>query len=197
MRKNVDITNQLRISIAALSVLTLLISVGQVLSQDKQPSMSKNQEGVQLLNILHDEELRVREPERFTKAIERLGEIKSVESIEDLVQLLTFRRNIEPERIGDVIVGERYISPVNYYPAVGALFSIGKSSVPALTKVIEKEEIGSLASKNAIYTVTQIFRDTPSEGVEYLREAATKTASSQAAQRLSYASEKLKRFLQQ
>jgi hypothetical protein len=197
MRKNLVMVTYARILISVLSIFTLLISAGQVLSQDNQPPMNKNQEGVQLLNILRDREIRIREPERFVKAIERLGEIKSVASIQDLVQLLTFRHSIEPERIGDVIVAEHYVSPFNHYPAAGALVSIGKPSVPALTEVIEKEEMGSLASKNAIYAVRLIFRDAPAEGVEQLREAATKAASSQASQQLFQASEKLKRFLQQ
>jgi hypothetical protein len=43
--------------------------------------------------ILHDRQLRELDPERVARAIERLGEIKSAESMGDIVQLLTFSRD--------------------------------------------------------------------------------------------------------
>lgn len=185
-----------RMSISVLTLVALLVWVGQALSQHSREA-AKNQDSAQLITVLRDEQLRKREPELVAKAIERLGDIKSVEAIDDLVHLLTFIRNIQPERVGDVIVGEHFITTFGRYPAAGALFRIGKASLPALIEVVETEQADSLAGENAIYTVTQIFRDAPLEGVEYLRDAAAKASSTQAAQRLSDAAKKMKRLLQQ
>lgn len=197
MKKNIGLTTQARKLITALLALALLISVGQILAQHKQQSTSEDQESMQLLTILRDKQIQEREPERVAKVIERLGEIKSVEAIDDLVQHLTFSRNIQQEKIGDVVVGERFITLFGRYPAAGALFQIGKPALPALIKVIGAEETGSLAGENAIHTVTQIFRDSPAEGVSYLKDAAANASTAQAARRLSDAAERVRRFHQQ
>src|SRR5215211_5989992 len=110
MRKNMFLTTQARIPIIALLALVLWISVGQILAQHKQQSTGEGQESMQLLTILRDKQIREREPERVAKVIERLGEMKSVEAIDDLVQHLTFSRNIQQEKVGDVVVGERFIT---------------------------------------------------------------------------------------
>jgi hypothetical protein len=191
-------TTQARISIAVVSVLTLLISVGQPLSRHKQQSAAEGQESMQSLTILRDEQLRVREPERVIKAIEQLGQMKSIAAIDDLVQLLTFKQSFPWENRNLGMVEEDHpITPLSRYPAAGALFQIGRPALPVLIKVVEAEETGSLASENAIYTVTQIFRDSPAGGVEYLRDAAAKASSAQAARRLSGAADRVKRFHQQ
>jgi HEAT repeat protein len=190
---------RVRASTIGFIVVAILISVAHALSQDRDngQSFGKDRKIMHLLRILRDEQLRQVEPERVIEAIEQIGDLKSIAAIDDLAQLLTFGRNVEPETMGDVIVGEHFITTFARYPAARALFRIGKPALPALIKVIAAEETGSPASENATYTVTQIFRDAPSDGVEYLRSAAGKASSNQEVQRLSVAAEKLKGFLQQ
>lgn len=198
MRKNMVLTIQARIPITAMIALALLISMGQTLAQYKQQSTGEGQESMQLLTILRDEQIREREPERVIKAIEHLGQMKSIAAIDDLVQLLTFKQSFPwKNRNLDIVEEDHPITPLSRYPAAGALFQIGKPALPALIKVIETEETGSLAGENAIYTVTQIFRDSPTKGVEYLRDAAANASSPQAARRLSGAAARVKRFHQQ
>jgi hypothetical protein len=188
---------QVRSIITALVALALLSLGAEGTSKLKLQSNGENQEQAELLTILRDEHLREHQPERVAKAIERLGEMKSVGAVDQLVQLLTFRRTFPWENNNlDVIQEDHPVTPLGRYPAAGALFQIGKPALPALIKVIETEETGSLAGENAIYTVTQIFRDSPARWAEYLKDAATRASSPQAARRLSGAAKKVKRFHQ-
>ena len=197
MGKSLPLTLELGSLLGSLSLLALLVLVGQPLAQHQGQSPGVDEERAQLLTLLRDEQLREHEPERVAKAIERIGDLRSVDDIEDLIKLLTFSRNIQKEIIGDTIVGEHFITPFARYPAAGALFRIGKPSLPGLMGVIRTEDTASLASENALYTLMQIFRDAPSQGVEYLKEAATGEPSPEAARGLSIAAEKMKRFVHQ
>lgn len=170
-------------------MVAILISAEQALSQRTDQSTGKDRETIELLKVLRNDQLRQREPDRVIKAVEQVGELKSIAAIHDLVKLLTFTRNIQEERAGDVIVGEHFITTFARYPAARALFRIGKPALPALIEVIKTEETGSLESENATYTVTQIFRDVPSDGVEYLRHAAATASSAREVERLSVAAD--------
>src|SRR5262249_47460481 len=136
------------------------------------------------------------DPDRLVRAIERLGELQAVAVAHDLAQLLTFRQTFYWEKNPKISEGN-YTSPLSRYPAAGALFMIGKASLPALIKVIEMEKSGSFASENALYTIGQLFRDAPPEGVEYLTEAAAAASSPQAANRISKAAEKARQSWRQ
>lgn len=177
------------------SALCEAASVPNPQSLDTSQTQSPTSEGEQLLMILRDEQLQKSDPDRVTKAIRRLGDIREVAAIDDLIKLLTFK-HIYAWEMERAIVRIHPISTDDRYPAVGALFVIGKPSLPALERVIETEEPGSLASENAVYTVTQIFRDAPSDGIEYLKEAAANASSPDAANRLSKAVEKIRKLQQ-
>jgi len=64
--------------------------------------------------------------------------------------------------------------------------------VPAVTKVIEEKASDSLEVANALEVVRFIFRERPPAAVEYLQGAAAKAASTETAERLRKAAEKLK-----
>jgi HEAT repeat protein len=136
--------------------------------------------------MLRDENLRKNDPKRVLEAIKQAGDLETAEAIDALTKLLTFSR---PD-IDDT--NEIHIkTPAFQYPAVQALTSIGKRSLPALTEVIKEEDSNSLASNNAIFAILYFFRDEPAEGISYF-EAASKTASSQgAAQRLLHVAQKI------
>jgi hypothetical protein len=189
---------------ALVVILPLLVSLAlreqDVTAEGTQSGTASKQQPVveevrQLIKMLRDERLRMSEPERVVQAIERLGRMRSVEAIDDLKALLTFRRTFEWERgrPGDMYVELQLMTTDGRYPAVGALFQIGRPSLPTLVSVIQAHEPSSLETENAIFTVMLIYREEPSEGVEYLRKAATKVSSSEEAQRLLDAAEHAKR----
>lgn len=152
----------------------------------KQPG---GKEVKELLTTIRDEQLRQNNPERVIQAITQLGERRGVEASDDLTQLLTFKRSLE----SDVTQIRSHFDDL--YPARSALFLIGKPSLPALIKAIESHESDSLASENAINTIMAIYQDSPSEGVEHLREAS-KSSSPEGSQRLLKAAEiAAKRFV--
>ncbi len=177
-----------------LVIALALVSIGGTVMQDaKQRPDAQDEKVSQLIVILSDQKMRQDKPQHVIQAINQLGQMRSIAAIDSLVRLLTLRQDFEWEKPVDHVVLKRHpISVDGRYPAVGALIQIGKPSLPALAKVIETEEINSLASENAIYAVGIIFRDTPSAAVEYLREAATKASTPEAAKRLSNAAEKMK-----
>jgi len=140
-----------------------------------------------LISVLRDSRLRQDDPERVIKAIERLRDLKAVAAVDDLIQLIGFSRTFSWERTDGSILELQPITPGNRYPAVSALFQIGKPALPALVKVIEGFESNSVENQNATYAVQSIFRDNLPEGVKYVREAATQSFTTLMAQRLSTA----------
>lgn len=157
----------------------------------------------QLLSIIRDKQLQKSDPDRVAGAIAQLGEKKSVEGIDDLIELLTFRKTLSGDNPDPDTVQEIHpVSPSERYPATGALIRIGAPSLSALVRTIATHEAGSLESENAIFAVTMIFRDDPQEGVSHLQAAAT-TASDQlsmsrlqtAANRLDTLAKKLKKSM--
>jgi hypothetical protein len=145
-----------------------------------------------LLATIRDSHLREREPEKVTKAIERLGQMRAAEAVEDLAQLLTFEGRFEWQRAQTRPGVLSHLAPDDsLYPATTALFQIGEPALPALVKVLEAHETNSLESTNATTTIKLIFRERPWDGVAYLREAASKSATPAGAQRLYEAAARL------
>jgi hypothetical protein len=128
------------------------------------------------------------------EAIRRLGEIRSVAAIDDLVSLLTFKRTFRWEsKDNSDIVEIQPITPANRYPAVGALMEIGSAALPALVKALETHETDSLETQNAVLVVQHVFRDQPQEAAMYLRAAATKSQTPLAGERLINAANRVSR----
>lgn len=144
-----------------------------------------------LRSVLRDEGLRSADPERVHKAIEELGREKAAEAIPELVQLLTFERQV------DTSAGDFHIITLSErYPAAGALYQIGEDALPALVQVIETEGEESVASQTALYDINAILiRKNPADAVSFLEGAAARAASPEAALRLSKAADKTKRLL--
>ena len=92
--------------------------------------------------------------------------------------MITLRQKFEWEKEIDGKIA--YSSPphligvTEYYPAAGALFEIGKPSVPALLRLIANTPKESIESKNAHTTIMIIYRDDPAEGVSVFRKALAK-----------------------
>ena len=81
------------------------------------------------------------------------------------------------------------------FPAVNALYLIGKPALPALVKVIENFDEQDLMSRNARYTMVVIFSGKLSEGVEYVTQAASKSSSALGSQRLSVLEREMNRII--
>jgi len=149
----------------------------------------------QVIAVLRDENLRKNDPKRVVEAIERAGELEAVEAIDALTKLLTFSRTYDWEHLSPDTENEIHIiTPAGRYPAVQALTSIGKHSLPALTEVIKEEESNSLASNNATAAILYFFRDELSEGVNYFETASKTALSPVAAQRLLHVAQKIDEF---
>jgi hypothetical protein len=187
-----------RISVVILLLLVPLVlgkhtmAALKVQSVDTSKWQSVNQDVTQLIAILRDERLRKSEPEHVVQVIQRLGQMRAVEAIDDLIVLLAFKQPLEweKEEPSDFYAEISAIGPDRRYPAIGALFQIGKPALPALINVIATHENGSLESENALYTIFAILREEPpSAWVEYLRESAAHASSPEATQRLLHAAE--------
>jgi hypothetical protein len=159
----------------------------QVTSSDKEIGDVQS-----LLAIIRDERLRESDPERITKAIEALGEMRAADASEDLARLLTFKGKFQWEKDQTSGALTHLAPPGSLYPATTALFQIGKPALPALVRVIEEHESDSLESVNATDTIILIFRERPAGAADYLKKEAAKSATPDGAQRLNRAAEKAK-----
>ncbi|HEX8567992.1 MAG TPA: hypothetical protein VF648_20305 [Pyrinomonadaceae bacterium] len=155
--------------------------------QEKPKSKVLNKEVKQLLETIRNRNLVTESPDKLAQAIEALGQRQITEAIPELIDFLDFRRIHKWEGTGVIL---HPLPKEGDYPAVGALFSIGKLALPALIKVVEENDIDSIKSKNALQTIQLIFRENLSEGVKYLESEMIKSTSQDGKQRMQSAVEK-------
>lgn len=168
----------------------LAFSVKQTLSQksgtdksvstDDQNENSKDYEK-RLIGILRNEKLYQSEPEKVVNAILKLGDLRSVAAIDDLVKLLDFKRTFPSDKNVDPTESHP-VSLTGRYPAGGALFQIGKPALPALMKVIESHRCSDIKSQVASETIIGIFRDDYTQAVKLSRQASAKSTSAEVKQ---------------
>jgi hypothetical protein len=139
--------------------------------------------------VVRDARLRRQDPKQVTSAINRLGELKAEPAIGDLISILTFR-----QEFSEVQQEMNIISDGFRYPAINALWQIGKPALAALSAVIASNDARSIESKNATYTVMLIFRDAPKLGVNYLEDQASKAQNRVAVSRFRAAAEQLRKI---
>lgn len=146
----------------------------------------------ELLSIIRDKELRKTDPNLVAKAITQLGQRRALESVDDLAGLLAFSQSLNADRSDAERIQEIHpVAPSERYPAAGALIKIGQASLPALFRVIESNETGSLESDNATFAVSMIFREDPEHGVAQLHAAASASSNHTSMSRLQAAADKL------
>ena len=176
----------------ALLVIASPAFVGKAISVGSVVPERKDDEEKRLLAIIRDKEAQESARERCVQAIERLGEIRSVTAVDDLIELITFKRTLRSEENPSPIVIDREhpVTPLSLYPAAGALFYIGKPARPALLRLIETSDPDSLASQNAVYTLMAIFREDPKAGIRYLQNAGNKAQTLEASKNLLRAVER-------
>jgi hypothetical protein len=155
--------------------------------------MTREREVSALIATLRDEQMRNSEPEKVADALTRLGRMKAVEAVSDIIRLLDFKRTFDWEDNPQGFINEiQPITAASRYPAIGALFEIGRPSLGALVEVLATQEPGSVVSENALRTLSLIFREKPGNAIRFLRRAADTASSALRAERLSGAAEKLK-----
>jgi hypothetical protein len=159
------------------------------------PITKKNEDTEKLLAVIRDKNLVETDRAKVIQAIDKLGELKATEAIEDLVGLLTLDRGAkyfdkENPPSGGII------SASSIYPAVQALYRIGEPAVPALIKVIENEKSDALASKNAHWVILTIYREEPGDAVKLLKEAADKSLTIEGKERLFEAAKKFEDLIE-
>lgn len=181
----------MQVSLIGLCVcITLMV----VMKGSAMPQQNTDAEVVRLLQIVRDERLRTEDPDKVAQAIAALGQLRATAAVEDLIKLITFKRTFPQERgTPEGVVNDIHlITREGRFPAIGALFEIGKPSLPSLVRLIADHDAKSLQSENALVAVRLIFRDQPQAGVQYLKDAGEKSSSSLARQRLLMAAEKVK-----
>lgn len=174
-----------------LLVFAFLILNEPAWSRTIPKSSQSSKEVKQLIDILRNQRLQQVSPDKVVDAIKKVGRLKAVEAIDDLVKLITFNPVAEEEKVIGIVT-ERSAR----YPAIDALFLIGKPSLPALIKVLEVRNREERTSINAVRTIASIFRGELPLAVKYLRNAASKSQSAQASKRLMSASEELNKISQ-
>jgi hypothetical protein len=168
--------------------------------EQKQNKAQSSDEVERLLQILRKDENKEKSPQLIVETIQKLGSIGDERAIPELVRYLDYERKIESAQSQDQNLKIDPVETTHWdylplsgrYPAIGALFQIGKSSLPELVKVIENEKTKSQKSQNALETVQLIFRDDLSEGIKYLENAMNSSAAQEGKQRLLTAIEKTK-----
>jgi hypothetical protein len=196
MNKFLIISSRIWLSIILLTLFASMIKVREARAQISTELSPRDKTISNLLTIIRDEQLQQRDPDLVLKIILQLEAMKAVQAVDDLVRLLTFKHSYycdycKGESTDTFNEEEHSIWLPQHYPAIGALFKIGKPALPALIKVIESNEVDSLPSKNAVYTVESIFSQNYLEGAEYLREMATKASFTYEAHRLLEAAQQL------
>jgi hypothetical protein len=109
-------------------------------------------------------------------AIERFGNERYSAAVKTLVGYLDYRNPDPP------LVPKR-LTPTAY-PAVEALFQIGKSAIPDVVEVIADAATSDLVRNNAGDAVFAIYRADPAEGIAVMVRAAHATTDPMASLRL-------------
>lgn len=155
----------------------------------KENDMTVKEKVQVLIQILQDRNLRETSPEEVVKAIQQIGKLKSANvisapdvisdsgAVPALIGLLDFKKVIEKSSNSDVISSLRLVTLEETYPVIETLFLIGKPALPYLAKIIEENEPESTKSENALITISYIFREDLSKGIEFLEQAKNSTTT--------------------
>src|ERR1700730_9303666 len=166
------VLTQAPLTILAVCIV-LTIGMKGLATQEQDPYT--DHEIARLLKIIRNEQLRIEDPEKVGAAIATLGELRATAAIDDLIDLITFRRTFPQDNQPNGIINEFHtILRDGRYPAVGSLFAIGKPSLLPLVTLISDNDTKSLESVNALTAVMLIFREDPPAAVQYLKDAAEK-----------------------
>jgi hypothetical protein len=180
----------------SLHVVLLLALIAQILTAKLEgygqvtQGESRDEEIAQLITIIRNSQLRIGDPKKVVEAINKLGEMKAASAVDDLAQLLTFRL----VSVGEILTGMRTEADTRF-PAITALYLIGKPALPSLIKVVEDFDEQDLMSRNAWRAIFSIFSGKLPEGAEYVNQAASKSSSALGSQRLEKLAREMNRII--
>lgn len=109
-------------------------------------------------------------------AILEIGHRHHAAAVGTLVQYLDYQTALPPKLSGFTLVEK--------YPAINALFVIGKPAVGPLIGAISKEDTSETVRENAVVTMLQLFRDNMPGAVSTLSGASRNAADNAASERL-------------
>ena len=101
----------------------------------------------------------------IAQALFILGRTHSAQSVPLLLKWITWEKTSRFKY--------RLDTPSDKYPAISALFDIGKPAEPFLEEVIRSRESDDASSKNALEAFMSINRDDPMAGIQKLRNDAS------------------------
>lgn len=177
-----------------LTFAVVTVSKGQRIEQEEAATVESGKEiEKRLLETIRNEQLKQSDPDSFRRAIRRLGEIRSVAAIDDLIKLLSFRAHYPSD--DDIDHTESHpIGLLGRYIAGSALSEIGEPALPALVKVIETHDCKDIESEVAGEAIIYAIKDYE-KAPKFLRQAAADapTAAAQCFYKLIEKAEKLER----
>jgi hypothetical protein len=171
----------MRVSLLFLVLMTA-ICVGSR-AQESSCAMLKTKD-TQILRGFLEEQQSLRQSPCLTVVIKQLGQLRDVESIHLLVGYLDY---LEP-KTGLLPNGGATVRP--RYPAVSALFQIGK---PATLELLSAIQAGGSPKirENAVRAYESVYRDDMPSGIGVLKTAELLAKTDDERQRLKEARQKL------
>jgi HEAT repeat protein len=161
--------------------ITLLVSVGLRAENSCGALVAKDSEG---LRTFLQEEVGLRQSPCLTSAIKQLGERQDVAAVRLLISYLDY---LDPST-APLPGGGMTVRPD--YPAVSALFQIGKPATVDLLSAIQEVK-SPRAVENAIQAYEYIYRDDLASGIRGLQTAELLAKTDNQRRRLLEARQKL------
>ena len=125
-------------------------------------------------------------PDCIFYAIDQIG----LKHYAPAVKYLDYRVHEDPTKAHLPVI-MRIPTPGSLYPAITALFEIGKPAVPDLVGAIAGPDTTDVARSNSIEALFLIHREDVSEAVALLNRASRESADRQASQRLMDAARRM------
>jgi hypothetical protein len=164
-------------------VLTIATCIG-TRAQEAPCAMLKTKDA-KVLRVFLEEQQRVRQSPCLPSVIKQLGHLHDVAAIHLLVGYLDY---MDPET-AQLPNGGATVRPG--YPAVSALFQIGKSATTDLLSAIQAGASSPKISENAVRAYASIYRDDLSSGIRTLKAEELRAKTDDERRRLSQARQKL------
>ena len=129
------------------------------------------------------------DPETLALAIRWLGNHRISAAVPGLIKCLDFRIPDPPPRPQGTVIKapDRLLEREDEYPAIDALYEIGSPALAPVERIIADNEPDSIVSQNAMEVFQLLFREDLRKGVNFLRVAASESASPTAKERLEKA----------
>ena len=166
-----------------LVVLVIAACVGSR-AQEASPCATLKTKNTQILRNFLQEQQSLRQSPCLPSVIKQLGQLHDVEAAHLLVGYLDY---LDP-KTAPLPNGGATVWPS--YPAVGALFQIGKSATIELLSAIQGGESPRIR-ENAVNAYEYIYRDDLSSGIRALKTAELLAKTGDERQRLNEARKKL------